>query len=163
MGELIGRLGWMVLGGLVSFSIWQLMEKLRLGLVRRRIRRGAGSDPLRPVVLILSVARDIRPDVERFLAADPAANGSLIFQVHRAAGLDGREEVWMDYFERVRKEVTRVRHGGARQVHLFCNLPVAMAVLVGSALLPGPEVVLYHYQDNAYHPVGRLNVATAKL
>lgn len=163
MGAVFGRIGWMILGGLVSFSIWQLMERLRLEWVRRRLRRATAGCPEKPVALVLSVVRDIRPDVERFLAADPLARGCPVFQVHRPEGLNDREEVWMAYLEQVRKQAAEIRLSGTRQVLLFCNLPVAMAALTGAVLLPGPEVVIHHYQNNAYLPVGRLNVATAKL
>ena len=111
---------------------------------------------------MLSVARDIEMDARRHLDADAATKGMPIIKVHQDGGLELREELWLHYLERVKKEWRQIAQSGISRVHLFINAPVAMAVYVGATLLPGPEVVLHHFQENAYHRAGSLTTL-AKL
>jgi hypothetical protein len=165
------RVGLAVVTGLVStlvsFVLWGALTAWQVRRVRKRIEkqvqqtRASYGGPT--VALVLSVARDIEADVRRHLDDNPFTHGLPIVSVHQPGGLELREENWLHYLERVKKEWRRIVQNGCTQVYLFVNMPVAMAVYVGAVLLPGPEVLIAHFQDNVYHRVGSLTTALVKL
>lgn len=161
------RLGLAVVTGLlstlVSFFFWGLLSTWEVRRLKARILKVArGTQEGGGVAFVLSVARDIELDVRRHLDADAKTKGVPIVKVHQDGGLELREEVWLHYLERVKKEWREIAQGGTPRVYLFLNVPVTMGVYVGATLLPGPEVVLHHFQENAYHAAGSLTTV-AKL
>jgi hypothetical protein len=152
---------------LASFLFWGLLDGWRVRRIRRRIERqvkeGRSSVDGPSVALVLSVGRDVAPDVRRHLDDNAFTRGMLLLQVHQAGGLELREENWIHYLERVKKEWRRIVQDGFRRVLLFVNMPVAMAVYAGAVLMPGPEVVVFHFQENVYHRTGSLTTALVKL
>jgi alkanesulfonate monooxygenase SsuD/methylene tetrahydromethanopterin reductase-like flavin-dependent oxidoreductase (luciferase family) len=154
-----------VVSTVVSFFFWGLLSAWQVRRIKARIRKyasSAGRSADGGMALVLSVARDVEEDVRRHLDADEATRGIPLLKVHQEGGLELREEVWLHYLERVKKEWRRIAQSGVPRVYLFINAPVAMGVYVGAILLPGPEVVLHHYQENAYHRAGSLTTV-AKL
>jgi len=111
------------------------------------------------VALVLSVSREIQFDVRRHLDSHPRMKDMPIIEVHQPGGLELREEVWLHYLERVKAQWRRISESGVRRVYLFVNVPVAMAVYVGAVLPPGPEVIVSHFQENAFHLSGSLTTA----
>jgi hypothetical protein len=162
------RLGLAVVTGLLStlasFIFWGVLTRWQLQRIRKRIARQTRiAQPGGGLALVLSVARDIAPDVRRHLDANPETRSLPLLQVHQPGGLDLREEVWLRYLEQVKKKWREIVKGGCGQVHLFINMPVSMAVYIGAILMPGPEVIISHFQDNMYHRVGSLTTTLVKL
>ncbi len=165
------RLGLAVVTGVVStvvgFVVWGLLVAWQVRRIRRRIERqvkeGRASIDGPSVALVLSVGRDVAPDVRRHLDDDAFTRGLALLQVHQPGGLELREEHWVHYLERVKKQWREIVQNGFRRVLLFVNMPVAMAVYAGAVLLPGPEVIVFHFQENVYHRTGSLTTALVKL
>jgi SMODS-associated and fused to various effectors sensor domain len=166
--EISTRLGLAVATGVLSttasFVLWGVLTAWRVGRIRHRIlvQARACARPEEPggaVALVLSVSQGIVYDVRRHLDLDPRTKAMPIVEVHEPGGLELREEVWLHYLERVKTQWQRIAASGVRRVYLFVNMPVAMAVYVGAVLRPGPEVIVAHLQENAYHRAGSLAAA----
>ena len=69
----------------------------------------------------------------------------------------------MGFARRVKDEVKKIRDHGATRVHLFLNTPVVVGVFAGALLDNGPEVVVYHYFNGTYQPVGKLSFETVNV
>jgi hypothetical protein len=152
---------------LVSFLFWGLLDAWRVRRIRRRIEKQVKEGRSRvdgpSVALVLSVGRDIAPDVRRHLDDDAFTRDLPLVQVHQAGGLELREEHWVHYLERIKKQWREIVQNGFRRVLLFANLPVAMAVCTGALLLSGPEVIVHHFQENTYRRTVLLTTALVKL
>jgi hypothetical protein len=144
-----------------------LFERWRLRRIRRQIQQQVEQywkyHPQKEAALLLSVGREIEPDVRRYLDEHEATRGMPLSAVFQKEGLDLREESWAAFFERFRSLHRELNAAGVQRIHLFANLPVALALQVGAGLLPGAQVVVYHHQGNGYHPVARLAVETVRL
>ncbi|MBV9123671.1 MAG: hypothetical protein JO112_09970 [Planctomycetes bacterium] len=165
------RIGLAVVTGLVStlagFIFWLALTAWQVRRVKKRILRQALANRAvhasGAVALVLSIARDIEQDVRRHLDADLKTRALPLVKVHQAGGLELREEVWVHFLERVKKQWRELAQSGVGRVYLFLNTPVAMGVYIGATLLPGPEVIIAHFQENVYHQVGSLTTAVVKL
>lgn len=114
------------------------------------------------VALVLSVREDISQAVRSYMDS-LNRRGIQLFQVHQDGGFDDRETSWFAYLERIKMEVRRIRELAVCRVFVFSNVPVALALMAGSTLTNGPEVVVHHFQAGRYLPIGRLTVETVRL
>ena len=86
-----------------------------------------------------------------------------LYQVHQPGCFSDDEGEWWAFVERLKKEVRQVREQGVTRVHLFIQAPVALAVFVGALLDNGPEVVVHHWFNGTYKPIGRLTHEVVKM
>lgn len=149
---------WIVWHGLETYRHYRARKWLRR-LMRRLHERG----PVGAVALAVSVSRPIEEHVRRFLDASEQTRGLELVVIHRDERLnDGGD--WLIFLRQVRHEHRRLCAAGAGRFLLFCNIPVSMALGVGASLLPGPEVIVYHYEAdaNTYRELGLLNFDTVR-
>lgn len=139
---------------------WQRMQGRRLRQAAEQYAREHGGRL--EVALVLSVREDIRQAVEEYLD-QLGRKGIQIFQVHQPGGFDDQEETWFAYLARVKGDVRTIRELGASRIFVFSNIPIALALMAGSTLTNGPEVVVHHFTAGRYLPVGRLTVETVRL
>jgi len=151
----------------ISFLVWIGSDRIRARLARRRmartIRDYTHTHPDGTVALILSAARDIEPDVRRHLESLESTRTMPVFRVHHEGGFTSEEGAWQGFIERARTELRLIAAGGPKRIWLFCNLPIGLGVALGTFLLPGPEVLVHHFQDNTYRPLTLLNTQSVKL
>lgn len=156
-------------GGLLTWW-WQ---QRRIKLLRQKLEQ-LRQGRLAHAVLIVSNRQDIRPDVERYLIETLSKQGPElsgqppklppVYHKHREEPFSGNEADWVGFIEEIKSEVKKMRSECApNQIWLFTNVPVAMGVFLGAILDNGPEVVVHHYFNGVYLPVGSLVQETIKL
>ncbi|GBD37481.1 hypothetical protein HRbin36_02615 [bacterium HR36] len=176
-----------LLGGALSatggFIIAWIVQEYRIRKLRRELT-GLRKHRQNEAVLIVSNREDIRPAVERYLQqqkenADctgdtaegqnlpqPCAGytGPRIYHVHRPEPFTESEQEWAAFIERIKREVGKLRQECApSRILLFTNVPVVLGVFLGAILDNGPEVVVHHYFNGVYRPVGYLAHETVKM
>jgi hypothetical protein len=114
-------------------------------------------------VLIVSNRENIEGSVRQYLQQQNL-DQLPVHSVHRQEPLPESEKEWMKFLDEVKRGVRRLREQcSPSQILLFTNVPVAMAVFLGAILDNGPEVVVHHYFNGVYHPIGYLAHETVKL
>jgi aryl-alcohol dehydrogenase-like predicted oxidoreductase len=136
---------------------WWKDRQLRRQLSAVQADRGG-----REVVLVLSSQDDISAAVRANLE-QAGLQGLPLFTVHQPGAFGQEEASWREYLERMRGEVRKIRALGASRIHLFIKGPVVQGVFAGALLDNGPEVVVYHYFNGVYRPVGRLAHEAVKV
>ena len=142
---------------LASYWQWRRIRKLRSRLQALEGDRGG-----REMALVLSIGDNVAAAARAYLDSNGCEKVALV-EVHQPGAFDDNEKMWLSYMDKVKAEVRRIREQGASRVYLFLRVPVTMAVFVGAMLDNGPEVVVHHYFNGTYRPVGRLTHETVKL
>jgi SMODS-associated and fused to various effectors sensor domain len=162
-------LSWDVIRAVIGSTVWFLAglslawwwDRRRYRRMLAALRRYEAARSLREVALILSVRDDISTSARAYLEKSGKAD-LLLRQVHQPEGF-AAEQTWYTYLARVKDEARTLRELDIGRIYLFTNIPVALAVLVGGVLTNGPEVVVHHWFNGAYAPVGRLTFETVKV
>jgi hypothetical protein len=144
---------------LAGHHLWQRSISRRL---RNQAAKYAKEQGRKEVALVVSTRHDIQQAVLAHLDKDGRKDIPLLC-VHQQEGFGDREEQWIAYLERVKKEIRKIREEGFSRVYVFANVPVAMALLVGATLTNGPEAVIHQFTNGPYQPVARLTIETIRL
>jgi hypothetical protein len=155
-----------IVGAIVAFAVTKLLEyryqRWLSGKLRQQAEKYLKQHGQKEAAVVVSVLHDIQEPVRGYLAKDGRQDIPLL-TVHQAEGFGGKEEQWLAYLEKVKAVIRRVRAEGFVRVHVFTNVPVAEALLIGATLTNGPEAVIHHFTSGIYQPVGRLNIETIRL
>lgn len=160
------RLVYAAIGAVISFfttlalAWWWQHRKFRQQ--RQRLHALEKTTGAREVALLLSAREEIRQAALDYLESIGRSDLPL-FVVHRPGLLSNDEEEWFRYFDEIKAAVRQIREQGANRIYLFLNVPLALAVFAGATLANGPAVVMHHYFNGTYHPIGHLAQDTLKL
>lgn len=152
-------IGGMIVGALMTCLIQEYrIRKMRRQLAKMRAERGHSE-----AVLIVSCAHDIRPAVEQHLQKQEQTK-LPIYSVQHGTSLSTNEKDWDAFIQSIKATVKKLRQEcSPSRILLFTNVPVALGVFLGAILDNGPEVVVHHYFNGVYLPVGYLAHETVKL
>jgi hypothetical protein len=164
--EIAMRLLCTVVGALLSWigsraSGWW-SQRRRFAQQRQLLHALETSTGAREVVLMLSAREEIRESVLDYLKTIGRQNLPQI-AVHRPGLFSKEEREWFAFSDQIKQAIREIRELGVNRIHLFLNVPVAMAVFAGAALANGPAVVIHQFFNGAYHPIGSLTQDTVKL
>ncbi|MCS7239062.1 MAG: SAVED domain-containing protein [Thermoguttaceae bacterium] len=140
------------------FMAWGIQET-RIYFIRRKLKRLMAEQGQREVALIISNRHEIRADVEAYLRSCNKPH-MPIFEFHRPEVFAPDSADWQDFVGQVRRKVLEMRRYAPTRILLFTNVPVAMGVFLGALLDNGPQVVVHHFFNGLYRPVGFLSQET---
>ncbi|MCS7021603.1 MAG: hypothetical protein NZ703_06150 [Gemmataceae bacterium] len=161
--ETLLRGGVQAIGGVIFGSLvtWMIQEH-RIRKIRKQMALLRQQRQQSQAVLIVSVRDDIEPHVRQHLDKNQLAT-LPIYRVHRPESFPDDEKEWHRFIEKMKTEAKRLRKEcSPAQILLFTNLPVAMGIFLGAILDNGPEVIVHHYFNGIYKPVGSLVHETVK-
>ena len=144
-----------IVSAVVGFFVAKLLERRRHRRLVAQVRRMEPGRAAREALLILSCREDFEVPVQKEAAIlKLPVDGTNVIKIYHDGAFPAEESAWMEYVGKIRAGARRLRSEGYSRVHLFTNVPVAMAVFAGALLDNGPEVVVYHFFNGIYRRVG---------
>lgn len=161
-GEMFLRFSAQVFYGVFVFLLAFLLQEIRIRRMSRKLRRLARERKEAEVVFIVSNRERIRPHAERYLAKRFSGSGHLpaIYECHREELFPANPGEWHHFLNQVRRRYRELTRLAPTRILLFTNVPVAMGVMLGALLDNGPEVIVHHFFNGTYAPVGTLSRET---
>ncbi|MCS7167359.1 MAG: SAVED domain-containing protein [Gemmatales bacterium] len=158
VGGGMSALGAFIVGSVLSYAF----QEYRIRKMRQKLAQ-MSQERKSEAVLIVSNREDISPAVVKYLKE--THSGELpIYHVCRIEPFSDEQKDWNAFLERVKQEIRKLRQESSpSRILLFTNVPVAMGVLLGAMLDNGPEVVVHHYFNGVYRPIGYLVQEAVKI
>ncbi|VTS05852.1 SAVED domain-containing protein [Tuwongella immobilis] len=149
----------------VSFGIGMWLsywwQKRRMKKLVARMRRLSQSQQAEVALAISIGNQPIELSVRNYLdTCGMQAIGIEAF--HHTAVFTDDPQTWEDYLHQLRTRIRDLKTAGVTRLHLFILSPVAIGVFAGALLHNGPEIVIYHYFNGVYAPIGTINSMTTK-
>ncbi len=145
-----------VVGLLLAVPVFWTWYDVVIGR-RRRARqwfRQVSRDPgQRPAILIIDLlpGRDMRPQVQHFIASQPELNtipDDRRFHLARSTPL--KPEDLPDLIRDLRARAADIARAGCDTVHCFYAGPVAFAAVIGAEFANGARCLFYQHQQGQY-------------
>lgn len=155
LDSIFGVVGRSILAAIGSFFAGLLLQEVRIRKMARNLRKLSAERGQTEVAFVVSNRENIRPAVERYLK-QKGKQKIMIFEHFRPEPFPHDPAEWHDFVNRVRSKVREMGRFAPTRILLFTNVPVAMGVFLGAILDNGPEVIVHHYFNGLYYPVGIL-------